>query len=81
MDRHRFYADPDPDPTFHVDAGLVQDPELTPNFFHMLENQRNILVFLNSGASSHCFYLSRHNFNILDITGILKCVLEKSIIW
>jgi hypothetical protein len=28
VDRHRFYADPDPNPTFHFDA----DPDPNPTF-------------------------------------------------
>ncbi len=31
VDRHRFYADPDPNPTFHFDADPDSDPDWHQN--------------------------------------------------
>jgi hypothetical protein len=35
VDRHRFDADPFPDPTFHFDADPDPYPDPTPSFSHM----------------------------------------------
>jgi hypothetical protein len=64
VNRHRFYADPDPnttfhfdadpDPTFHFDAD--QDPDPDPSLSFTLVGISDFsFTFIYSSASSHCF--------------------------
>jgi hypothetical protein len=68
VDRHRFDADPDPDPyqTFQFDAEHDSDPDLTPSL-NILANLKTNFASLHWSASLHFFYVTRqhqscHNF-------------------
>ncbi len=75
MDRHRFYADPDPNNTFHFDAG----PDPTFHFmpirietgsypkFYTCWKIWLFYTFIHSSASLHCliFLVRRHRCNKL----------------
>jgi hypothetical protein len=74
VDRRRFGADPDPDPTFQYDA----DPDPS-QILHIFENRKNILLSFNGTAMTvYIVYLSGqcrrcHNFQYFGQYSILKC--------
>jgi hypothetical protein len=55
VDWHPFYIDPDP--TFHFDANLDPDPNLTLSL-QMLENNKDFIDFYSQQCQLNHFYLS-----------------------
>jgi hypothetical protein len=51
VNRHRFDADSDPDPTVHFDAD--PDPDPTPGFTHVGKSK---FFFIHSSAGLHGFF-------------------------
>ncbi len=74
MDRHRFDAGPDPDPTFYFDADTHPGPDATPSFTFVAKSE--FLFFTHSSTSLHCFMMMTFIFLVIVIGVIIFNILD-----
>jgi hypothetical protein len=67
VDRHRFDADPDLDPNFHVDA----DPDPGPDWIGI--GKRSSFSGSDSFARLQCFFYSQENFRKTQMFAMALC--------